>query len=237
MGSKNVKIIRVEGTPEWMISFGDLMSCLLVFFILLLTFSSKAPGKLMDMMGDYSEGSESSQVANDEGDASGNAGEKVKIAVKHDEEAPTHLANLVIANKFADFELYVQSLGFKHSVTATMADEGVMVQISAELLFDRNNRLQENDETLLVFQSLMNIFQSLKKEMRIISDPGTASAGQDMRVSMDRTKQIKKFFAGKYELNENLLTSGIEFGREKSSRIDFIFVTRPRPESTAKGGS
>ncbi len=45
-----------EGAPEWMVTFGDLMSLLLTFFILLLSFSSMDVARFKEMSGTIKEG-------------------------------------------------------------------------------------------------------------------------------------------------------------------------------------
>lgn len=44
-------IVCAEGAPEWMVTFGDLMSLLLTFFILLLSFSSMDVARFKEMAG------------------------------------------------------------------------------------------------------------------------------------------------------------------------------------------
>ena len=53
MASKKKKerpIIVVTGAPEWMVTFGDLMSLLLVFFVLLFSVSEVKDEKIYDVI-------------------------------------------------------------------------------------------------------------------------------------------------------------------------------------------
>ena len=47
---KKRPVIVVEGAPEWMVTFGDLMSLLLTFFVLLFSISEIKSEKIFDVV-------------------------------------------------------------------------------------------------------------------------------------------------------------------------------------------
>ena len=50
MPKEKREVILVEGVPDWLVTFGDMMSLLLTFFILLFSISElKEPGKIFDL--------------------------------------------------------------------------------------------------------------------------------------------------------------------------------------------
>jgi len=224
-----IKIIKIEGTPEWMISFGDLMSCLLVFFVLLLTFSSSKPAQLMDMMGDYIApgGTEESQ---DLGDTSGSAGISKRIAVDSEDEAPMKLANLIISQKFREFKERLYKMGFKHDVTFSQTEDGFFVDVDEKYLFtDATGSTIATDATLLM-QSMANASLSIKKELRILnriaSDNDDEFSSAKVIRSEERLSAVYDYLSNKYGVRLASLSFGTSFANAKSNVVRFLIAER-----------
>ncbi len=224
-----IKIIKIEGTPEWMMSFGDLMSCLLVFFVLLLTFSSSKPAQLMDMMGDYVApgGTDETQ---DAGDTSGTAGALKRIAVESEDEAPMKLANLIIGQKFREFKERLYKLGFKHDVTFSQTEDGFYVDVEEKSLFAEGKGGISADATLLM-QSMANAALSIKKELRILNRISTGgdetefSSANVMR-SEERLSLLRDYLSSKYGVRLGRMSFGSTFIGGNANFVRFLIADK-----------
>jgi hypothetical protein len=224
MGHPKFKIIRLVGTPEWMISFGDLMSCLLVFFVLLLTFSSSKPDKLMDMMGEYigPGGDDSSQ---DVGDTTGGAGALQRIAVDPEEEAPMKLSNLIVSQKYNDFKDRLFRLGFKNDITFAQTEDGFFVETAESSIFNAKGEMIQDAKPLL--QAMANVALSVKKELRVINMVGMPAGSDVVPFSAavraeENVSKIYDFLQAKYKLKDYRMSCGIGFGKVPGDRIRFL---------------
>ena len=223
-----IKIIKVEGTPEWMMSFGDLMSCLLVFFVLLLTFSSSKPAQLMDMMGDYIQpgGTEESQ---DVGDTSGSAGTSKRVAVDSEDEAPMKLANLIIGQKFREFKEKLYKMGFKHDVSFSQTEEGFFVDVDEKYLFADGNNIA-NDATLLM-QSMANAALSIRKELRILNRLANDNNGSEFSSSVvirsqERLSALYDYLSTRYGVRLSKVSFGTTFIPGKTNVMRFLIAEK-----------
>jgi flagellar motor protein MotB len=225
------KIIEVRGTPEWMISFGDLMSCLLVFFVLLLTFSSAKPGKLMDMMGEYVDGG----IADEEtrrGDIIGSAGENRRIAVDEKDEAPMRLANLILSHKFHEFKEKIHSLGFKYDIRLNMLSEGLSMEVAEDDLFFANGEsFSINPEAMILVQTLANVAVSGKREFRAADILRAADKAEYSSNSVWRAERrlgvLAGVFKNDYHITDDTLTQCVGFSdKNKKNMMCFLVAER-----------
>lgn len=227
MGKKKFKIIKVEGTPEWMISFGDLMSCLLVFFILLLTFSSSTPGKIMDLISNYSEGYNAESDEIQEGDIPGGGGKTDKIEVPPEDESPMKLANLLIAQKYSEYQNVLVELGFKNKISIKKINEGLLFEVKTSDIFSNNNTLNSTATTFL--QSVANAAVSLKKEFRITAAPMVKENSTLSSLVWNSEQQIlilKNLFANKYKISNNLIVTGVAFQNKTEPMTRFLIAEK-----------
>lgn len=227
MAKKKIKIIKVEGTPEWMISFGDLMSCLLVFFILLLTFSSSTPGKIMDLIANYSEGYNAESDEIQEGDIPGGGGKTDKIEVPPEDEAPIKLANLLIAQKYSEYQNVLYELGFKNKITIKRIDDGLLFELKTSDIFSSNNTMKPNSGNFL--QSIANAAFSLKKEFRIISAPVVKEDSTISSLAWNAEQQVlilKSLFVTKYKIPSSFIVSGMIFQKTAEGTTRFLIAEK-----------
>lgn len=218
-----VKIVRVEGTPEWMMSYGDLMSCLLVFFVLLLTFSSNKPDQLMDMMGDYvmPGGSEEAQ---DNGDVSGSAGLVKRIAVEPEEEAPMKLANLIVSQKYHDFKERLYKMGFKHDITYTHTEDGFFIETNESNVIGPKGEILP--DAALLLQAMANAALSVKKELRVLLMDGTGP-GEETSVSsairsQESASTVFNYLRSKYQMKDCKMSCGTSFTELNVNKLRFL---------------
>jgi len=226
MSHKKIKIVPVVGTPEWMISYGDLMSCLLVFFVLLLTFSSNKPDKLMDMMGEYI-GPGGDMDAEDLGDTTGSAGSIKRIEVAPEDEASMRLANLIVSQKYRDFQNRLYSMGFKHEIFFSQTEDGFYIETSEDAVFDQNGGISLEAKAFL--QAMANVALSLKKELRILDMAPIGANGETPASSATHAERnamkIYNYLNTRYvAMNKIRVTFGAGFSKEKGGKIRFFIA-------------
>ncbi|RMG47399.1 MAG: flagellar motor protein MotB [Acidobacteria bacterium] len=114
-----------KGAPEWVVTFGDMMSLLLCFFVLLLSFSTMETERFKVIAGYLREAFGVQTMRHYTEIPSGDT----VIAVEFN--PPTYTAEAI-------FEEVVQKLrtfGYEGLVEAERTDEGVRVRVDGELLF------------------------------------------------------------------------------------------------------
>jgi len=176
-----IRIIIVKGTPEWMMSFGDLMSCLLVFFVLLVTFSSANDKKLLEtirsmqsalglMVPPIIGGSMPRHLPGDPNEEGAvQVGDFEKKLVEAENLSPVKLRNVKIANKFNTMKERLMEQGFKRSVSIEELNRGVAVKTPIDALFLPGSYSIRPTSTLFL-ESFANVIRSVGNELRITMD-------------------------------------------------------------------
>lgn len=148
MGKQKDEIIYNIGCPDWMLTFGDCMSLLLCFFVMLMIFSTPDESKLMEVLGglqgalgviepvigDARKLSMTKQVGlGFDGDVA--HGVKEQYSVDHANQSPVKLRELRVKNKYSQFKESLKNLGFKNIVSTQQLEEGIMVKVAFRDLF------------------------------------------------------------------------------------------------------
>lgn len=165
MAHKKVMIIKVEGTPEWMISFGDLLSCLLVFFVLMLTFTSNKSGKLMDMIGESMEPGAPGKAS--PGALPGEAGKDESTSVDPEALTPMKIEAFLISNTFMEFKKRIFNIGFKESVTVQDLSDGILIAVPMSKLFSTSSSVELTKAGISMTEALANVTASIGNELRM----------------------------------------------------------------------
>ncbi len=153
------KIIKfVVGTPEWMMSFGDLLCCLLVFFILLVAFSSDQSGKLCDMMGSYVEAGDPN-VVTVEGDLRGK--NEIHKALTPPNPSAEKLTAANIIKNIYDLKDKLKKQGFTNTIITNETQEGVALDMPLSSLTEDSAAAKE------IYQGLVTLQRSLDIDMEI----------------------------------------------------------------------
>jgi len=174
-----IKIIIVKGTPEWMMSFGDLMSCLLVFFVLLVTFSAANDKKLLETISSMQEalgimvppiigGSLPRHMPGDPNEESNvQVGDFEKKMVSMDNLSPVKLHTVKIANKFNTMKERLMEQGFKRLVTIQELNQGVSVKTTIDAIFLPGSYSLRPTSTPFL-ENFANVARSVGNELKII---------------------------------------------------------------------
>lgn len=164
------KIIRfIVGTPEWMMSFGDLLCCLLVFFILLVCFSSAQAGKPCDMMGSFVEAGDPDMVTV-EGDLRGR--NEVRKPLLPPNPSAEKLTSANIIKNIYDLKDKLKKQGFTNTIITNETQEGVALEMPLSSLTAENASSQEIYKAVVTLQKSLDIDIELTFHLRGIGLDG-----------------------------------------------------------------
>lgn len=219
-----------KGAPEWVVTFGDMMSLLLCFFVLLLSFSTMETERFKVIAGYVRE-------------AFG------VQTMKHYTEIPS--GDTVISVEFnppaytaeAIFEEIVQKLrsfGYEGMVEAERTDEGVKVRVDGQLLFAPAST--KIDERSLAF--LADVAKTIKDAgARVIVEGHTDNLPirstvfpSNWELSAARAAAVVRFFEAQgipaekmqavgYGPTKPIADNATPEGRQKNRRVEIIIQT------------
>ncbi len=224
MAKAKFLIIRVEGTPEWMISFGDLLSCLLVFFILLLTFSSAKSGKIMDMIGE-SETVGAPGVPK-HGALPGEAGKEVNTAVDPESLSPMNISDLMVSNIFLTFKGKIFSMGFSESVTVRDLADGIAISVPRDKIFVADTDTELSKEGAIMIEALANVVNSIGNELRILFVPQKDPSPKALENGAKQSAFIRDTLNKKYRISYPRMSYGSSHVTEQTPTFTFLIASR-----------
>lgn len=154
MGAKRpIKYKIILGTPDWMMSFGDMLSCLLVFFVLMVVFSSDHAGKAADLMGNYVEPGDVELNSPENGQLRGK--NQVKKPLQPPNPSAEKLTNANIIKNITDLKNKLKKQGFTHMIITNETEEGVALEMPLALL------LADSADSKLVYKEIVTLQRSL----------------------------------------------------------------------------
>ena len=237
-----IKIIIVKGTPEWMMSFGDLMSCLLVFFVLLVTFSAANDKKLMETISSMQQalglmvppiigGNLPKHMPGDPNENSSvELGDFEKRMVAKDELSPVKLSTVKIANKFNSMKERLMEQGFKRVVTIQELNQGVAVKTSIDSIFlPGSPTIRPNSVPFL--ENFSNVARSVGNEIRIIikfcPENKNLLDPLEMNLLRNRLLELGSRLIQKYQIPPLRLSYDIQIvANEKDSCLELLLAEK-----------
>ncbi len=134
-----------EGLPGWMATFADMMSLLLCFFILLLSFANQDISKFRTLMGSIKDAF-GVQVKRPEADFAAFSPSQFERKDVELDEQNKMLLGMVLQLK----KLIVEDTELKKSTDITTDDQGVIMRVPNSTLFDTGTpRLTKNSDAVL----------------------------------------------------------------------------------------
>jgi len=226
-----------ECLPAWLAAFGDLMSLLLCFFVLLLSMSSMDAKKISEAIGSLSgamsvlEGGTKTEISKQR------IQESTPIESK-DETSET--VNRVQQAAGDANEMMEQSEG--PTITVEEAQEGFVIELPAALLFKAGSATIENQDALLFLKRIALIIEELPNEMEVsvqghtdTGNPGQSSPFKDnWELSTARAISVlhellldgvepSRVNAAGYAEFKPVATNATKSGREKNRRVELHF--------------
>jgi chemotaxis protein MotB len=155
---KEMEAEIIKGAPTWIVTFADLATLLLTFFVLMLSFANMDIVKYQDMMGSVQEafGVTFEEHGQFQTVSKGRFADIDSNIKKSDKEvAREKLVNII-------YDSIIRA-GFKGNAAITSTDEGVRVRIKGRALFDpgKSELRSESDEFLKELAGVINTTKDL----------------------------------------------------------------------------
>lgn len=151
-----------ECMPEWLAAFGDLMSLLLCFFVLLLSMSSMDAKKVSEALGSLAgamsvlEGGIKTEVSK----------MRIQETTPIESQSETSEAVNMITQAVMDMNEMTEK-GKGPSVTLEESQDGFVIQLPASLLFREGSSKIEDEDALLFLKRISMIVDQLPNEIEI----------------------------------------------------------------------
>ncbi len=148
--------------PGWLAAFGDLMSLLLCFFVLLLSMSTMDAKKVQEAMGSLAgalsvlEGGTKSEISRER--------KQQATPIESQEETAQKLKTL--KRSIIEMNEMIKA-GANTETTLEEGEKGFMIRLPAKLLFKKGSATIENDDALLFLKRIALIIAKLPKDIRI----------------------------------------------------------------------
>jgi chemotaxis protein MotB len=238
-----------ECLPAWLAAFGDLMSLLLCFFVLLLSMSSMDAKKVSEAIGSLSgamsvlEGGTKTEIS------------KKRIQESTPIESQDETSETVNRVQQAVGEANeMMEKGHGPAITLDDAQEGFVIKLPASLLFKSGSATIENQDALLFLKRVALIIEELPKTMNVSvqghtdnQGPGKNSTYKDnWELSSARAISVLQellldgiapniISSAGFAEYKPLATNATESGREKNRRVELhFFGTKDDTEDTVK---
>ncbi len=258
MGKKCPETDCPKCLPGWLAAFGDLMSLLLCFFVLLLSMSTMDAKKVAEAAASLN-----GALSVLEG------GTKVKVSPERQQETTPIDAEDEQAQKMKTLKRTIIELNEMSKsqeggkATLEEAENGFMIRLPAKLLFKQGSARIDDDDALLFLKRIALIIARLPKNMRIHvightddSKPRNSPFRDNWELSAARAISVVKVLiqnhvepklltaCGKAEFDpiaSNLTTAG----KEKNRRVELYFFSKDEDDKeqarksildTANGG-
>jgi len=226
-----------ECLPAWLAAFGDLMSLLLCFFVLLLSMSSMDAKKISEAIGSLSgamsvlEGGTKTEISK----------QRIQESTPIESQDETsEMVNRVQEAAGDANEMMEQSQG--PAITVEEAQEGFVIELPAALLFKAGSATIENQDALLFLKRIALIIEELPNDMQVSVQghtddvgPGRGSIFKDnWELSTARAISVlhellldgveaKRISASGYAEFKPVATNATKTGREKNRRVELHF--------------
>ncbi len=226
-----------ECLPAWLAAFGDLMSLLLCFFVLLLSMSSMDAKKISEAIGSLSgamsvlEGGTKTEIST----------QRMQQSTPIDSNDETSEAVNKVSQAVIDANEMMEK-GHGPTISLEDAQEGFVIKLPASLLFKSGSAVIENEDALLFLKRIALIIEELPNEMDVSTQghtdnqgPGSKSVYKDnWELSSARAISVlqellldgvdpKRISASGYAEYKPLATNATKNGREKNRRVELHF--------------
>ncbi len=243
MGKKKQDCDCPKCLPGWLAAFGDLMSLLLCFFVLLLSMSSMDARKVEDAIGSLAgalsvlEGGSKTEISREKQQQdnpiekdSNSAGSKTKTMDKF--QAVLQEVNEIL-----------QSAGGQQA-SLEESEDGFIIQLPASLLFKPNSANIENEDALLFLRRIALIIKKMPTHTRLdvigftddtlpakrsaFKDNWDLSVARGVSVTRELIKSKvdpKRLIASGRAKFDPIASNSTESGRAKNRRVELHFYS------------
>jgi len=235
--------------PAWLAAFGDLMSLLLCFFVLLLSMSSMDAKKISEAIGSLSgamsvlEGGTKTEISQ----------QRMQESTPMESQNETSDTVNKVQNAIGDANEMMEQ-GHGPAISLDEAQEGFVIELPASLLFKSGSATIENEDALLFLKRVALIIEELPKTMQVSvqghtdnQGPGVKSPFKDnWELSSARAISVlqelildgvdpSRISASGYAEFKPIATNATASGREKNRRVELHFYgVKNNDEAQAK---
>ena len=235
--------------PAWLAAFGDLMSLLLCFFVLLLSMSSMDAKKISEAIGSLSgamsvlEGGTKTEIS--------------KMRMQQSTPIDSNDETAEAVNKVAQAVMDANEMmekGHGSAISVEEAEEGFVIKLPASLLFKSGSATINNDDAILFLKRVALIIEELPKNLQISVQGHTDNQGpgkntvfkDNWELSTARAISVlqellldgvdpKRISAAGFAQYHPIATNATKAGREKNRRVEIhFFGSKSDEESKVK---
>jgi len=228
-GKEKVKIVYNQGCPDWMLTFGDCMSLLLCFFVMLMTFSTPDENKLMDVIGglqgalgavepairDAKSYSMTRPRDSESQEGSVSNGDQIKSRIDPEEMSPINLREIKVRNRIATFTETLYRLGFKNVVTVQQLDEGVQMEIPMERVFSPGSDEFKPGASKWM-EPFAGLLESIGNEARLTA---VVPHGGSVVLAKKRLDVLSYALSARYKIKADRISAGIELSESTGDEL------------------
>lgn len=226
-----------ECMPEWLAAFGDLMSLLLCFFVLLLSMSSMDAKKVSEAIGSLAgamsvlEGGVKTEISK----------QRIQESTPVEAQSETDESVNRMAEAVAEMN-EMKEKGKGPSVSLEESQDGFVIQLPASLLFKEGSAKIEDQDALLFLKRIAMIVDELPNDVEVSvrghtddSTPGRNSPFRDnWELSTARAISVleelmidgimpARLHAAGFAQYRPIASNATEEGREKNRRVELHF--------------
>jgi len=239
-----------ECLPAWLAAFGDLMSLLLCFFVLLLSMSSMDAKKISEAIGSLSgamsvlEGGTKTEISK----------QRIQESTPIESQDETSATVNKVQEAVGDANEMMEQ-GHGPAISLEEAQEGFVIELPASLLFKSGTATIENEDALLFLKRVALIIEELPKTMQVSvqghtdnQGPGRRSPFKDnwelssaraisvlQELLLDGVDPVRISASGYAEF-KSIATNATKSGREKNRRVELRFYgAKGEDEAKVKG--
>jgi chemotaxis protein MotB len=252
MGKKAKPCDCPKCMPEWLAAFGDLMSLLLCFFVLLLSMSTMDAKKVQEAIGSLA-GALSVLEGGTKMDISREKQQQIETARIKSKDMSTDSTTSAMSKIIKEVNEILQASG-SPQVTLEEAQSGFTIRLPGALLFKKGSAKIENQDAILFLKRVALIIEKLPENLHInvvgYTDDTPPEANSPYRDNWDLStargvsvvKELikdkikpKRLLAGGKAQYDPIASNATEQGRAKNRRVELRFYsTTNRDKNIAK---
>jgi len=247
--AKKCKCECPECMPEWLATFGDLMSLLLCFFVLLLSMSTMDAKKVKEAIGSLA-GALSVLEGGTQTEVSRNRIQKATPIEKNDETTQT--VNK-LSKAVAEFKQFTKG-GLGPAITMEEGEEGFFIRLPADITFPPGSAQINNEDAMLFLKRIAIIIKeylpkNVEIQIRGYTDnqppPKDSPYKDNWELSAARALSVlkvlikngvnpKQLSAAAYGPYHPIASNNTPEGRAKNRRVEIWFFAKKEQQKIQK---